>query len=147
MTTRSWVLVAESSRAKLYEAKTKAAPLVEIADYVHPEARLPQRELITDGPGEDTGGSPGLGPHMFDDEVSPKEEEAIRFAEMLAEELEKGRVARKFDQLILVAPPKFMGYLREKLSPELKAMIGESIDKNLTREKPEVIRKHLQTLL
>ena len=36
---RTWVLVAESSRAKLYAADGNLAPLSELEDLVHPAGR------------------------------------------------------------------------------------------------------------
>ena len=43
-----WVVVAESSRAKLYSAENRKAPLVEIGDFVHPESRLHDGDLVAD---------------------------------------------------------------------------------------------------
>ena len=50
-----WVLVAESSRAKLYSAENRPASLVEIGDFVHPESRLHEGELVAEQSGSDGG--------------------------------------------------------------------------------------------
>lgn len=147
MKTRSWVLVADSSRAILYEAPTKAAPLQQREVLVHPEGRLHNGDLVSDAPGRDTGGAPGLGPRVMDDQVSPKTQESLVFANALVEKLEKGRNANAFDALILVAPPRFLGILRDNLTHELNQMVVETVAKDLVRETPEKIRNHLQTLL
>ena len=147
MKTRSWVLVADSSRAILYQAPTKAAPLQQREVLAHPEGRLHNGDLVSDAPGRDAGGAPGLGPHVMDDQVSPKAQESLVFANELVEALEKGRKANAFDALVLVAPPRFLGILRDNLTHELNQRVVETIDKDLVRESPEKIRAHLQSLL
>jgi hypothetical protein len=66
---RIWVLVAESSRAKLFSAENRKAPLVEIGDFAHPEARLHEGDLVSDQSGSD-GGSVGQGRHVLDNKTN-----------------------------------------------------------------------------
>ncbi len=143
---RVLVLAAESSRAKLFKAETKAAPLKEVEDFVNPEGRLHEGDLVSDDPGEDGGGG-GFGPHQMDEEVEVHEAVAMAFAKQLAERLERERVGNGFDELVLIAPPKFLGYLRDKLSPELASLVTETIDKNLVRLPAAEIREKVSVLL
>ena len=41
--------------------------------------------------------------------------------------------AQHFQQLILIAPPKFLGLLRKELPGPLDQLLTRSIDKDLTR--------------
>ena len=47
---RAWIIVAESSRAKIYSAFDPTMPLVEVDDLVHPQGRLHEGDLIADSP-------------------------------------------------------------------------------------------------
>ncbi|WJW76629.1 host attachment protein [Thiohalobacter sp. IOR34] len=144
--TRTMVLVAEGSRAKLYLAEAKAAPLREIADFVNPEGRLHEGDLVSDDPGRDGGGG-GFGPHVLDEEVPATEEVQIVFARQLAERLEEERLKDSFDELVLVAAPHFLGLLRNKLTPELAQRVVEEIDKDLVRMPADELRAEISVLL
>jgi hypothetical protein len=51
----TWVLVADGARARVFSVDRARGPLNEEADFVHPEERLPERELVTDKPGRSRG--------------------------------------------------------------------------------------------
>ena len=52
-------------------------------------------------------------------------------------------VSHAFDQLTLVAEPKFLGMLRSTLSHEVSKMVARSLSRNYTQSTPEQIRKVL----
>ena len=143
---RSWILVAESSRARLYSAPKAKAPLTFVSEFEHPEARAHEQDLITDAPGRRfaTGGPKR---HGMGQAVSTKDEHALRFARELASRLETARVADRFDHLFLAAAPKFLGLLREQLTGDTKAMVQREYAKNWVHDDPKVIRSHLPEYL
>jgi len=51
MDARWWVVVADASRARIFEAAELPEPLREIEDLVQPEGRMPERALQSDRPG------------------------------------------------------------------------------------------------
>jgi protein required for attachment to host cells len=136
------VLVADSAVARIFTARGPDGPLNEVESLSHTASRLHERDLASDRPGR-TFDSVGGGRHAKELEVSPKEEEAVRFAEQLAERMHAGRTAGEFDRLMVVAAPRFLGLLREKLDPATRALVGFELDKDLTRHIPEEIRSHL----
>ena len=138
----TWILVAESSRAKLYSAESRKSPLVEIEDFVHPEARMHEGDLISDQSGSD-GGSVGQGRHVLDNKTNAKDTERADFARTLAHRLEAARKEKAFDRLVLIAPPSFLGLLRNNLSDGVMEQVTEQIDKNLVQEPADVVREHL----
>lgn len=138
----AWILVAESSRAKLYSAASRKAPLVEIEDLVHPEARLHEGDLVADQSGSD-GGSVGQGRHVLDKKTSAREAEKLDFARMLAHRLEASLKKKAFKHLVLIAPPAFLGLLRDTLSEEVMERVSEQIDKHLVQASAADIREHL----
>ena len=137
-----WVLVAESSRAKLYSAENRPASLVEIGDFVHPESRLHDSDLVADQSGSD-GGSVGQGRHVLDNKTNARDTERTEFARNLAHRLEAAQKEKAFDRVVLIAPPSFLGLLRDNLSDEVTERVTEQIDKNLVQQPAHVVREHL----
>jgi protein required for attachment to host cells len=137
-----WIVVADSSACRLFAAGAPAGPLQELEVLSHPEGRLREQDLASDRPGR-TFDSQGAGRHAKEAEVSPKKHEAVVFAGRIAERLEAGRVGHAFDKLALVAPPEFLGLLRDKLSPPLRALVLHELDKNVSRLDPAEIRARL----
>lgn len=139
---RTWILVAESSRAIVFATEGPDGVLTEVEALAHPEGRLHARDLVTDYAGKD-GGSVGQSPHVLAEKVGPHKQEVIDFAHLLAKHLEAGRVHGKFDRLVLVAPPAFLGELRNCLGKELMALVSRQVDKNLVHQPAEVLRQYL----
>jgi len=137
-----WVLVAESSRAKLYSAENRKAPLVEIGAFVHPEARLHEGDLVSDQSGSD-GGSVGQGRHVLVNKTNARDTEKTEFAKNLAHRLEAARKEKAFNRVVLIAPPSFLGLLRDNLSDEVMELVTEQIDKNLVQQPASEVREHL----
>jgi protein required for attachment to host cells len=138
----TWVLVAESSRAKFYAAKGRKAPITEIEALAHPESRLHEGDLVADSAGSD-GGTVGQGRHVMNERTSAKEQEASGFAKVLAHRLDSARNKGEFNRLILIAPPAFLGLLRDNLSKEVLSLVSEQVDKNLVQKPAETVREYL----
>jgi protein required for attachment to host cells len=142
----TWILVADSSRARIFTTTTRSGPLEELETLSHPEGREHEQEMTSDLPGRDSSRMGGER-HAFQDETEPKEQEAIDFSRYLAQHLDAARKAGSYEQLIIVAAPKFLGTLRNQLAASCSKLIGLEIDKNLTQHDTADIRKHLPELL
>ena len=138
----TWVLVAESSRAKLYTVNGRLAPITEIEALVHPESRMHEGDLVSDSAGSD-GGSVGQGRHVIDSKNTARDLESLEFARTLASRLDSARNNGDFDNLVLIAPPEFLGHLRGNLSKEVLSMVSRQVDKNLVQKPAEVLRNYL----
>lgn len=143
---KTWIVVADSARARLFTATTPTGGLTELEDLLHIQAKLHDRDLITDGPGKHANDAGG-GHHGYEPKITPTEEEAIRFAKELAQELYKAFHEKKFEQLIIAAAPRFLGHLRNALDKNVKKVVVLEIAKDLVPETPEAIRKHLPEYL
>ncbi|CAN5331619.1 hypothetical protein BH24PSE2_BH24PSE2_20750 [soil metagenome] len=137
-----WIVVAHSTEANIYTVDSPTGPLRHVAGFEHPESALRNRELETDRPGR-AFDSAGEGRHAMSSEVEPAKQEAIRFARRLADELRAGRVAHRYDELLLVAAPEFLGLLRDALDDDTRARVSFELDKNLAHEDAEEIRRRL----
>ena len=100
---RTWILVAESSRAKLYAANGNLAPLSELEDLVHPAGRMHEGDLVADRAGSD-GGSIGQGRHVIDDKTSAREQEKLEFARQLARD--------NYDLILVARRREFLPFAR-----------------------------------
>ncbi len=139
-----WVLVADASRARLFKALKRNGPLEELRDWAHPESRLHEGDLVTDGDGSNQG--PG-GHHGVAADPVHKTAEAERFAIELARDLDRARSSGDFSRMYLVAPPRFLGLFRRHASGELLERLSEEIAKDLTTHSPEAIRRQLPQYL
>ena len=140
--TKTWVLVADNSRARIFLAETRNGPLLEIEALAHPESRLHAQELTSDLPGRafDSGGQ---GRHAMELEVEPKQHEVQAFARHISDRLETGREKNQYDQLAVIAAPALLGILRKQLSVNTSRMVIYELDKNISRMSAQDIRKHL----
>lgn len=135
------IVVADSSRARIFSAESAKSGLQEIETMAHPEGRMHEQDMVSDLPGKDSGKG-GAGDHAFQEIVEPKKQEVIEFAKRLAEYLENMRKANKLDDLSIVAAPAFLGVLREQLAAETTKKIVFELDKNLTQHSVEDISSH-----
>ena len=143
MPNTTWVVIADSSRARLFKAESALGPLQELAALAHPEARLHVQELTSDLPGRAFDSNGQGGRHAMEQAVDPKENEALKFARQIADYLETAQSESKFNKLVLTAAPKFLGYLRQYLSARVAVLVSQEIDKDLVQHPAQDIRRHL----
>jgi protein required for attachment to host cells len=136
------IVVADSTRARIFTADSGNSPLNEIETLAHPVSRIHDRDITSDLPGKGSGGDNSSG-HAYQDETDPKKYELIRFAKRVANYVEDARKANQISGLIVVAAPAFLGELRTQLSNETNKKIIFELDKNLTHCSNEDIRQHL----
>ncbi len=141
----SLIVVADQSRARIFKTETASGPLIEIGALTHSEARLHDRELTSDLPGR-IKGSGHIG-HAFEQATDPKQHEIDLFAHRLAHYLEDAQNNQQFNQLLIIAEPSLLGYLRGCLPEHLKKTICFELAKNITSLSPEQIRLYLPDYL
>jgi protein required for attachment to host cells len=139
---RFWIVVADSCKARVFTAPHQGGTLNEVANLLHLEGHLHDRDVNSDKPGAISGGH-GEGDHAFAPTTERKQHELAKFAKQIAERLEQGRVDHDFDKLILVAPPAVLGVLRDALNDRLRDLIYEELDKNLVTADVTVISEHI----
>lgn len=138
---KTWVVVADSSRARILEIPPRGREIHEIEDFVNPHGRAQSRELVTDADGRNNlrasaAGNPRRGTFPSGD---PVQHETELFAKRLCEVLDLARSQHRYEQLYLVAAPKFLGLLRSNLSKEAGRLVTQEIDKDLSADDPASI--------
>lgn len=141
----TWILVADNTQARIFTADSPSSALEEIEGLAHTEGRLHDREITTDLPGR-IKSADGSG-HALEQATDPKKHEADNFARQVVQHLETGHNANKFEQLLIVAEPSFLGLLRNHLPEHIKKHVCFELDKNIATQSIADIRKHLPQYL
>jgi protein required for attachment to host cells len=148
-----WILVSDASRARLFADTSAARPYALVATFDHPESRARVADLVSDTNGrKPVGGSRGVnarpggfhGRPGVEPDTDPKDVEAIKFARDLSDALSKGLDDRGYDELIVAAPPRFLGMLRETVSEQVRRRMVREIDKDLSLLPPREIEKRIR---
>lgn len=133
----TWILVADSSRARLFETPGGDDWRL-IGEYEHVQSRERGQDLM-----------PNRGPRIqhtgegeYRNALEPgslHEHEARRFAMELNDILRKGALSNDYEDLIIVAAPKFLGHLRGNFDKQVVAKVRQEIAKDLSRHPVEDI--------
>lgn len=137
-----WVLAADSSRARLFQASSRTGSISEVEDMVHPASRLKEQGLVTDRAGRDVAPGGGGG-HSMGREHDAEREELERFAREVGGKLCAARKAGRYERLHVLAAPRFLGALRKHLDAETRAALVSEQDANVTSEDVSAIRARL----
>jgi protein required for attachment to host cells len=126
----TWIIAADSSRARVLQVADRER-LVEVESLTNPEGRLQNREINTDAKGRFSGPD-RPGGHSSDDEERTVDHYNELFAKRVGDYLDKARTDQRFEQLVLVAPPKFLGALRKELGKEVGKLVADELPKDLS---------------
>lgn len=143
----TWVLVADSSRGRLYSVTSKSKPWALVKEYAHPASRVSNGGLTSDQPGR-THSSVARGARSaMESKTSPKEVEFEHFAHELADVLHDGHGKQAYDRIVLVAPPHFLGLLRKTINGTVSKLIGATCDKDYLHLSDKDIHQRLEPLI
>ena len=128
----TWILIADAGRARILESKSPGKGLQPIAGQSF-ENRIPKGHDLVRDQAPRTHDSIGPGRHAMTGSSDPRRKEKRRFADELAEALEKAAGKNAFDRLVLVAPPQVLGDLRVALAPAVAGKVIHELAKDLTK--------------
>ena len=144
------IVVADQSEADFYELEQRDMPPRLVQRLEDADAHLHDRDLKSDRPGRVFDHAPTVGGrrgavahHSTGGERNPRKVEARRFARRITRALEEARRQNRYDRLIVMAPPAFLGLLREEMSPAVHAVLTAEIGKDLIHEPPDALSAHL----
>src|SRR5690606_906550 len=131
--TRSWIVIADGAHARILENHGPGKGLIpRPSDEMHKTLR-PSREINTDRPGRRRDrvaqGAVVQGRHAMEPSSDPHREEKRRFADLLAEHLNEAALNHSYDRLVLIAPAKTLGDLRQALSKEASVKLDGELPK------------------
>ena len=131
MANGTWILVSDACRARLFEDRGLRTGLVELEGFTCPGGREHVKDRVSDRSGLKPGGGQGVRAGASQ-EVDPKEAEARGFARFLADSLKKKHNEQAFKELVIAAPPHFLGLLRGALDEGVSKCVVDSFDKDYT---------------
>jgi protein required for attachment to host cells len=140
---KTWFLLADGRKARVLAEQRRGATLeqeweMEIGedDLYDPQDRPPRSFDRV-----------GAGRHAMDKGRSLHEQEEENFLKRLADRVSEAGVQGQFDHLVVAAPPRALGALREKLSAAAQSRIRAETPKDLLSETAPQLRARLQDLL
>ncbi len=144
------IVVANEGEAHFYDTSRPGAPLTEAGHLENPSAHLHDRDLKSDRPGRvfdrapsGTGRRGAVSHHGVGGERRPRRHEAELFARHVVEALETARREERFERVVLIAAPAFLGLLRAALPKSLRSSVAAEVDKDLVRQPEEAIQAQL----
>ena len=141
----TWILVTDASRATLLSTEVREDDWSLVEEFEHPEGREMSSEISPSSPPGrmQQSKAPGARHTAVEPRTTPKQAESDRFAQHLSDYLEQGTTRRAFDDLVLVAPPHFLGTLKGSLGRQAARHLRATLDKDLSMFKPAEIRERL----
>ena len=140
--TATWVLVADAQGARIFSFLEKNGQWT-LHESIKGDGSDHPDQTANFGPkaSEHKGALHGHG------EINAKETQERRFAHTLAHVLERGHGTKAFAKLVLVAPPKLLGDLRENLSRGLQSAVVAEVNKDYSHSGVEDLMTRLRPLL
>ncbi|MDY7117881.1 host attachment protein [Halomonas sp. SSL-5] len=126
----TYIVVADAARARIFTRD--ALKLVEQDSLLHSASRLHEGDLVTDR-GSDVHESTSNSARSSGGESTARTHEEQVFAKEVADRLYRARIDNSMGKLILVAPARFLGQLRDKLDGPTAKLVIHSLTKDLTK--------------
>jgi protein required for attachment to host cells len=143
---RTWILIADASRARVLLHSGPGSRLEPVAGMATTVEHRKASEIGSDRPGRSYE-SHGMARHAVEPRSDPERIEEQRFAARLLARLETEADTKRFDRLVIVAPPTMLGDLRQALSPRLANLVVATLDKDLTKTADNKLASHLADVL
>jgi len=141
----TWIAVLDGAQARFFALRKgddgqifeEAAPALN-ADLSREDRGKPGRAFASAGGGLR---------HAVEPRSNARKLEKHNFAREVAEALDAALAERRYDRLVLVAPPRSLGELRELLSARVRACTSQEVPKDLTKLAPAALWEKLSAHL
>jgi protein required for attachment to host cells len=146
MNKETLIVVADASGAHFYKTHDRGAT-VEAATTSLAAGPNPQsHEIMSDRPGR-THASTGTARSAIEPKTDPHQKREDEFTLALARHLDLLVRDTAYQDILIFAPPVFLGVLRKDLSSAVAKKIAGEVHKDLVKSPPEEIRKHVRQAL
>lgn len=141
----AWFLLANGRRARVLIEEQRGAALKTPNDW---EMAITEEEMYEprDRPPR-TFDSVGPGRHAMDKGISLHEKEELNFLRRVANRIGEADKAKQFDHLVIAAPPRALGTLRELLPSSVRSRVRAETPKDILDEDQAKLRERLTELL
>ena len=144
----TWILLANSSRARLFAWDRADSQLQEIGDFLHPQGRQKVGEIDPHlgGHTQRQRGDGASGGAAFEARTDPRHKEREHFARELASFLEEALETRRFSSLVLIASNPFLGELRGHLAQRVDQTVQAVVHSDLSSLGLPELTRRVETL-
>jgi protein required for attachment to host cells len=129
----TWIVAADSSRARIFEVQGVHDTLREIEDFANPAGRSQNHELGSDARGHNSARSGHEQAHAPEPHVDEVEHQTELFSKRVSAYLDQARVEHRYDKLCLIAFPKFLGLMRRELSKDTQRLVEDEVPKDISQ--------------
>lgn len=125
----TWIVVADSSHARIFQLREGQLPAEEIHSLANPQGRAGNQQLASDEHGQYFG--PDGHGHTAPRVEEPVQHEVHQFARQIGHLLDSAAAQHRFQHLALVAAPRFLGLLRDSLDKQTRKLVTAEQAKNV----------------
>ena len=144
--TRTWILVANASKALCFERIDDKHKLNLLTDLDDPLGRAKSSELGDDRAGYESMGV-GRGSSAYSPRTDAKRKEHESFARKLTQMLDEGVSEHRCDALMIFASSPFLGELKSHLGEQTSKLLKSAVAVDLTSfDRAEILRRIDETL-
>lgn len=145
---KTWVVVADEAIARIMEWRGNEEGLHNVEEVTDPMAHAKGVDIRTDAEGRRGAGAPAAVSRTTGNATASAGEsdqhlEAAKFAETVCGKLAEALRQKRFEQLTVVAAPRFLGLLRKGFSKELASAVNNEIDKDFVHFQNDDIARRL----
>jgi len=137
-----WVSVSDGAGYRVFSCQKSGGPLKQLAKWTSDDARKATKDLGTERPGRNQAPS-GQARHAFANKADWHDQAEKETARKLAHFLNSKYLAKKFDRLVLIAPPRTLGEMR----PVLKFRREKDVVREYTKDLANLSIHQLQAYL
>lgn len=146
MRTVTWILTVDHQRARAYAFAGQVAGRTPVEALAMDEHLPVSHEAGSHRPdlGYAARGGPG---HGYEPRTTPHGKAALDFVDRVVAALEAAVRREAFQRLIVCAPPRTLGELRQRLPAPVQSRVVGELELDLTREPAEAVMRHVDRFL
>lgn len=137
---KTWILIANSERARCFERHASDHSLTELTDFVHPRASLTD----DDSKGH---GRTGHARTQFEPRTEAQDKSRNDFSRQLADYINDAVTGKRCNSMVLIANSPMLGEIKPLLNLDASTALKRSVASDLTQFTGIELRKHLDRTL
>jgi protein required for attachment to host cells len=136
----TWIVLADHQHGRVLSNEGPGHALQPVADMSFVTKLHTDQELVADRLPRSINSS-GAARHGIEPRIDPHRQEAERFVAKISSAVATAATESRFDQLVLIAPPRALGELRKFLPSKVREMVVGEIDSDLLHASIDTIRE------
>jgi len=139
----TYIVACSSAAARVWLSESRFGDWQPLTELHNERATQQEADFVSDRPGRSFD-IVGSGRHAMSPEVSGQDLETERFAREVADYLNEAIANNNASQLVLLAAPGFLGFLRSALSDAALRAVALAEPRNLSNIEEDEIRKYFE---